>query len=211
GLPRAAARLPDLGVRPAAQCAVETRPRRGRERALEYSRLVSVVPSVDAALERGDGAELVDDSAFPPEHGTPPLRSARLSAGAALRDARRIRLPRPRSWNGTRRPDPRLRRGADRRRPLLPGDSLLGSRCGAETRVVRVPRLRRTAARRPIRRSRGVVRVMATAHHGGRGGKIPNVTRMTDNAEMGHWGARAARLYDDEYARRYFEYDDQAV
>jgi len=36
-------------------------------------------------------------------------------------------------------------------------------------------------------------------------------TRLTANVPMGHWGARAARLYDDEYARRYFAYDDQAV
>jgi SAM-dependent methyltransferase len=32
----------------------------------------------------------------------------------------------------------------------------------------------------------------------------------TTGAAMGHWGMRAARLYDEAYARRYFEYDDQA-
>jgi SAM-dependent methyltransferase len=34
--------------------------------------------------------------------------------------------------------------------------------------------------------------------------------RVTAGAPMGHWGTRAARLYNEEYARRYFEYDDQA-
>jgi SAM-dependent methyltransferase len=34
--------------------------------------------------------------------------------------------------------------------------------------------------------------------------------RVTIGAPMGRWGARAARLYDEEYARRYFEYDDRA-
>jgi SAM-dependent methyltransferase len=35
-------------------------------------------------------------------------------------------------------------------------------------------------------------------------------TRVTAGAPMGHWGTRAARLYNEAYARRYFEYDDQA-
>ena len=63
----------DLGLRAAAQRAVEARARRGRRRRAEHPRIVSVVPAVDAPVGSPHAGQLV---------ARPPFRASR-SAGRA--------------------------------------------------------------------------------------------------------------------------------
>ena len=134
-------RRADLRVRAAAQRVVEARPRGGRRRRPQHPRIVSVVPAVDApvgsAHARPTGGACARIRA---STGRTRARSLRLSARAALRAPRGVRLPQPGSGHDARRAGRRLRGSAPRRRRLLPGDALLGSRRDDERRAAAVSR-----------------------------------------------------------------------
>src|SRR5207249_10908345 len=110
----------------------------------------------------------------------------RVPARAALQPSCRVRLSQSDSRHHVRGAGARIRRSARARRGLLHRDPLLGGRSHDARRPRAHARLRVAVSRRALRAGGGVVRVTATTR----------------------WGARAAELYGDAYARRYRGHDD---
>ena len=97
------ARRADLGVRAAAQRAVEARARGGRRGRAQHPRIVPVVPAVDAAVgSRARSRNWWRVRRFRASTGRTRRDRLRLSARAALRRPRRVRLPQPGSRHDAR-------------------------------------------------------------------------------------------------------------
>src|SRR5262249_49840814 len=153
-----ARRTPDH-LRAPAQCAVAPRPGGRERRRPEPARLVPVVQALAARVGPVDARELVARAALSSGHRAVEARSLRLSVRAALRAARRVRLPHPDSHDDAAGARRWIRGGAPRRRRFLHRDALLGSRRAHEGDPAASPRSRRGAARRTVRAGRGALRM----------------------------------------------------